>query len=90
MKTNAEAQRTQRGAELLLRRAQTACGARASARFNVQFHEVHKTCSPLAAWTLKRRERRAPCAPTDCRLISNLCLCASLHSLRLCVSFSSK
>jgi hypothetical protein len=45
---------------VLLRLAQSGDGARALARFNSQFHEAHKIRSPLAAWTLKRRERRAP------------------------------
>ena len=37
-------------------------GARASARFNVQFHGAHKITNRPAFRTLKRRERRAPSA----------------------------
>ena len=53
----------------LLRLVQYGDGARASARFNFQFHEAHKTCGPLAVWKLKRRERRAPLAPKLCHSI---------------------
>jgi hypothetical protein len=46
----------------LLRLAACDDGARALARFNVQKHQAHTTHGPLAVWTLKRRERRAPLA----------------------------
>ncbi len=54
----------------LLRLVQYGDGARASARFNAQSCGVHKTPSPLAVWTLKRRERRAPLAPLACHSVS--------------------
>ena len=37
-------------------------GARASARFNVPCRKVQEIPSPLSSCSLKRRERRAPCA----------------------------
>jgi hypothetical protein len=40
--------------------------ARASARFNVRHCGALKIPSPLAFWALKRRERRAPFAPSWC------------------------
>ena len=54
----------------LLRLGQYGDGARASARFNAQSCGAHKTPSPLAVWTLKRRERRAPLAPLPCHSVS--------------------
>ena len=54
----------------LLRLVQYGDGARASARFNAQSCGAHKTPSPLAVWTLKRRERRAPLAPLPCHSVS--------------------
>ncbi len=49
---------------------QCVSGARRSRRFNVQKHETHYgTPSPLALFTLKRRERRAP--SLDCTSLNN-------------------
>ena len=48
----------------LLRLAQYGDGARASARFTGQKDEAHETIGPLTEGTLKRRERRAPVAPS--------------------------
>jgi hypothetical protein len=53
----------------LLRLAQLGDGARRLRRFDDPMAEARKTHSPLAFFTLKRRERRAPRAPEKCHSI---------------------
>src|ERR1017187_1950587 len=63
-----------KNSESLLRLAQYGDGARASARFIVQSCEAYKAIGPLAVWTLKRRERRAPPATLSGRPIARASL----------------
>ena len=76
-----------RGAENAERRGD---GARTSARFNSRLREVFEIPSPLAIWTLMRRERRAPRGiihRTISDLIGIVCsLRVPLRSPRLCVT----
>ena len=64
-------------------RTQIFDGARALARFNSQFRKPQKTNGPLAIWTMKRRERRAPLVPLPCHSVAraSIVLTATLFIL---------
>lgn len=52
----------------------SADGARALARFNVHCDEAQEMSAPLSTRALKRRERRAPLAPSAGRSLSRVSL----------------